>query len=75
MMAKSKSMVSEAEDESNNEHSFHITASRHWKGYIDIMVYDATKQEFIVDTAKERREKEEQEWQAEMANFYETHGL
>lgn len=64
-----------AEDESNDDHSFHITASRHWKGYIDIMVYDAVKQEIIVDTAKERREKEEQKWQEDMAKFYETYGL
>lgn len=64
-----------AEDENNDDHSFHITASRHWKGYIDIRVYDATKREFIVDTAKDRYEREEQKWQEDMSKFRETYGL
>lgn len=64
-----------AEDDNNDDHSFHISASRHWKGYIDILVYDAQKQEFIVDTAKDRLEKEECEWQEEMAKFNAEYGL
>lgn len=64
-----------AEDENDDDHSFHITASRHWKGYIDIKVYDAQKRDFIVDTAKVRFEKEEREWQEEMAKFNEEYGL
>lgn len=61
--------------EDDDDTSFHITARRHWKGYIDILVYDAKKESFIVDTAKERREKEEAEWQEEMAAFYKEHNL
>lgn len=64
-----------AEAEEDDDISFHITASRHWKGYIDIMVYDAKKEKFIVDTAKDRREKEEAKWQEDMAEFYKEHNL
>ncbi len=64
-----------AEDESDDDHSFHISASRHWKGFIDIQVYDAQKKEIIIDTAKERYEKEEQQWQEDMAKFNAQYGL
>lgn len=64
-----------AENENKDDNSFHITASRHWKGYIDILVYDSAKNEIIIDTAKERYEKEEQKWQEEMARFNAEYGL
>ncbi|MCM1139006.1 MAG: hypothetical protein NC453_10600 [Muribaculum sp.] len=64
-----------AEAEEDDDISFHITASRHWKGYIDIMVYDAKQGAIIVDTARERREKEEAKWQEDMAKFYAEHNL
>ncbi len=64
-----------AENEINDDYSFHITASRHWKGYIDILVFDSMKKEFIIDTAKERYEKEEQKWQEKMARFNAQYGL
>lgn len=64
-----------AENENNDAQMFHISASRHWKGYIDIKIYDSIKKEFIVDTYKERYEREEQKWQEDMAKFRETYGL
>lgn len=60
-----------AEDENDDDHSFHITASRHWKCYIDIMVFDSVKEE-IVDTAHDRFEKERQRDAEEVRKFEES---
>ena len=43
-----------AEEDGNEDHSFHIEARRHWKGGIDYRVYDAQKDEPVVDTLNDR---------------------
>lgn len=61
-----------SEDENDDDHSFHITANRHWHGYIDIIVYDAVKGEIIVDTAHDRYERECQKDAEEIRKFEES---
>ena len=61
-----------AEEDGNDDHSFHIEASRHWKGGIDYWVYDAHKDEAVVNTLHDRLEKERQKYEEDMSKLEES---
>lgn len=61
-----------AEEDGNEDHSFHIEASRHWNGGIEFMVYDSQKNEIIIDTCRDRLERERKKYDEEMRKFEES---
>ncbi len=61
-----------AEEDGNEDHSFHIEASRHWKGGIDYWVYDAQKDEAIVNTLHDRLERERRKYEEDMRKLEES---
>lgn len=61
-----------AEEDGNEDHSFHIEASRHWKCGIDYWVYDAQKDEAIVNTLHDRLERERQKYDEDMRKLEES---
>lgn len=60
------------EEEGNDDNSFHIDALRNWKGGIDFTVYDVQKNEFVVDTAHDRYERERKKYEEEARKFEES---
>ena len=56
-----------AYEDCNDDHSFHIEASRHWKGGIDYWVYDAQKDEAVVNTLHDRLERERKKYEEEIS--------
>lgn len=61
-----------AEKEGSDDNSFYIEARHNYKGGIDFMVYDVQKNEFIVDTARDRFQKERQKYDEAMRKFEES---
>ena len=61
-----------AEADDNEDNSFHIEASRNWKGGIEFMVYDSQKNEIIIDTCRDRLERERKKYDEEMRKFEES---
>ena len=61
-----------AEADDNEDNSFHIEASRNWNGGIEFMVYDSQKNEIIIDTCRDRLERERKKYDEEMRKFEES---
>ena len=61
-----------AEEDGNEDHSFHIEAIRYWKGGIDYWVYDAQNDEAIVNTLHDRLERERRKYEEDMRKFEES---
>ena len=61
-----------AEEDGNEDHSFHIEARRHWKGGIDYWVYDAQKDEAVVDTLHDRLVRERYKYEEDMRKLEES---
>ena len=61
-----------AEEDGNEDHSFPIEAMRHWKGGIDYWVYDAQKDEAVVDTLHERLVRERYKYGEDMRKLEES---
>lgn len=61
-----------AEEDGNEDHSFHIEARRHWKGGIDYLVYDAQKDEAVVDTLHDRLVRERYKYDEDMRKLEES---
>nr|DAU91990.1 MAG TPA: hypothetical protein [Caudoviricetes sp.] len=60
------------EKEGTDDYSFHIEARRNWKGGIDFTVWDTQKNKFIVDTARDRYERENKKYEEEMRKIEES---
>lgn len=58
-----------ANEDCNDDHSFHIEASRHWKGGIDYWVYDAQNDEAVVNTLHDRLERERKKYKEDMCKL------
>lgn len=58
-----------AEEDGNENNSFHIEAIRNWKGGIEFMVYDSRKDEIIIDTCRDRLERERKQYEEDMKKY------
>lgn len=60
------------EKDGADDYSFHIEARHNWKGGIDFTVWDTQKNEFIVDTARDRYERENKKYEEDMRKLEES---